>query len=476
MSKRVFGLMLVASCTTPTSNHHMTQNDSGTDGPTESKACVKHEDCASSVCLPNGSCADSAVVAYVDSTGTDNASCMQALPCVSLQTALATPQPIIKMIGTVNENVKINDRDVTLFASKGTKLASATPGAVIEIAGSSQVSIFDLQITGATGPVGDGILVQPGKVTVSLERVTLSKNALLALYIGAGSRMTVTNSTIDGNATGINIDGGTLSANQTTISSSNVGSGINVLKGGIATLTESTISNNQGEGVNVYQGSSLNIVHSTVSNNHGEGLYSSASTLNVKLSTIQDNGKTTGSLALGLTSFDSAVTVVQSTIVGNGDGGIGVTTPTQFHITNNFIIRNGSSASFGAGITIRAESSTTGELRFNTVADNQMAPDFVNRTAGIECKGGFSAPSNLIIGNSGGQSNPPTVGDCDFSKSVLNPSANPGFKSTTDYHLTAATSDIILNAAGCAGNNVDIDDQSRPNGTACDIGADEYTP
>lgn len=463
--KHVFIVMWMAACSVPPFKPPMVQNDAGADGSDASSGCVKHEDCTSSVCLPNGSCADLGTVAYVDSMGTDNAACMQAQPCVSLQKALATPQSIIKIIGVITENVKILDRDVMVFASTHAKLASATPGILLEIVGNSQVSIFDLEVTGATGPAGDGIRVS-GKSTVALERVTISNNALVALYVGAGSTGTVTKSTIDNNSRGIYAQGGTLSVDQTIVSN-HVGTAIAVADNGIATITESTITHNQHAGLRVLSDSAVSVVRSTISDNGEEGVEGGAS-INVKLSMIRGN-------LIAMSTLGGSVTITQSTIVGNGLG-IDILKPTEFHIMNNFFIRNGSSSQYGTGVTIQVNPGTSGEFKFNTIAGNQTLPDMQDSTGGVECRGGFSAPSNLVVGNSGGQNNPPTIGDCDFSKSVLNPSANPAFKGATDYHLTAATPNIILNKADCAGNNVDVDDQPRPNGATCDIGADEYTP
>lgn len=479
MFKPIFILVFATACSTPAPKQQPSPNDAGTDGPPEPAGCVKHEDCASSVCLPNSSCADPARVAYVDPTGTDNSSCTQAMPCVSLQKALATPQPNIKMTGTTKENVKISD-DVTVFADPDAKLASASAGSVVEIAGSIQVSIFDLEITGAIGPVGHGILVQPGKATVALERVALTQNALAGLYVGAGNTATISKSTVDGNAAGVYVEEGILYVNQTTLSGS-AAAGLAVAKRGIATATDSTLRDNHDDGGEVYDGGTLNVVHSTIKDNKGWGLIAYGSTLNVKLSTIQGNNLEPGAGggAPGISAVESAVTVAQSTIVGNASGGISVYRPTEFHIANNFIVRNGTTSSSVGGVVVHRDPGSpniTGELRFNTVADNQVQGSSVTSTGGISCDGGFAAPSNLIVRNSGGDGNPPTLGDCNFTGSVVNPPYDPAFKSAMDYHLTASTPATIIDQATCAGNDRDIDDDRRPYGAACDTGADEYRP
>ncbi len=68
---------------------------------------------------------------------------------------------------------------------------------------------------------------------------------------------------------------------------------------------------------------------------------------------------------------------------------------------------------------------------------------------------------------------PQTDGDCTYGKSVLT-APNPGFRSATDYHLTAATpAGTIRDALDC-GNSEDIDGDARPQAGKCDLGADEF--
>lgn len=480
-------VLLMAACTTSTSKQQPSPNDAGADAPPGPAGCVGHKDCASAVCFPNGSCADPETVAYVDPMGTDNSSCTQAMPCVSLQKALATPHPTIKMTGTTKENVKIS-KDVTVFAAPDAKLESATPGAVIEIAGNFQVSIFDLQITGGMGPTGAGILVQPGKAIVALERVAVNMN-VSGLFVGAGNTATISRSTFDGNSTGIYTytrdananETTTINVNQTTISGSAAG-GISVGRGVVATITDSTLVNNHEEGAEVNAGGVLNVVHSTIKDNSGWGIFAYQGTLNVKRSTIEGNDPVPGAGggAPGISAIESAVTVTQSTIANNASGGIGIDRATKFDITNNFVVRNGTASSSIGGIVVSRDPASIpipGELRFNTIADNH-AQSVGSLTGGIDCKGGFAARNNLILRNTGGTGNPPTLGDCGYPGSIINPSFDPAFKSATDYHLTAATPGTpgsIVDQAACDGNDRDIDDDLRPK-TGCDVGADEYRP
>lgn len=86
-------------------------------------ACSSHSDCSSNVCLPDGSCGTDANVAYVDPGGTDNTSCTKATPCTKVAKALATAKPFLKFHGTTNEQVSINNQNLTVLADAGAQLS-----------------------------------------------------------------------------------------------------------------------------------------------------------------------------------------------------------------------------------------------------------------------------------------------------------------------------------------------------------------
>ena len=65
-------------------------------------ACSNHEDCPlSAACLPDGSCALTTDVAYVDPAHGGGIMCTSSMPCKKVSDALATPRPYIKLIGTI---------------------------------------------------------------------------------------------------------------------------------------------------------------------------------------------------------------------------------------------------------------------------------------------------------------------------------------------------------------------------------------
>jgi hypothetical protein len=167
------------------------------------RACVAQADCAASACLPDGSCADPKDVAHVAPmpTGSDNAMCTKAMPCTVIAKALATGRPYLRLAGNLNEQVTINNRNVTIFAEPDAKLTSATTGTVLRIDGTSRVAIHDLEIGGASGTDGFGISMPGNLAALTLNRVKLRGNQAGGLDV-AGGTITVTRSTIAGNPGG----------------------------------------------------------------------------------------------------------------------------------------------------------------------------------------------------------------------------------------------------------------------------------
>jgi hypothetical protein len=209
--------------------------------------CTTHDDCDSKACLPDGSCGTDSNVAYVDPTGTDNAMCTQAMRCTKVAKALATNRTYVKFSGSTNDEVSINNRDVTLLADPGAALTSSSNGILLEVKGSSHVTIYDLTITGASGGSGYGISLPAGNAaTLSLNRATVSSNM----------------------AGGISAVGGTVNVVRSTIAS-NAGGGIALSGAGVAfDIRNNFIYRNGDQDAGTFGG--LNLGIAIAGNNHLE--------------------------------------------------------------------------------------------------------------------------------------------------------------------------------------------------------------
>ena len=287
------------------------------------RACAAHSECASSVCLPTGFCGAEGDVAYVDPMGSDNDMCTKVMPCTKLAKALATARPYLKLTGSTNDTASINNQNVTILADPGATLTSTQNGLILEVKGSSKVAIYDLLISGASGPSGFGISLPAGNAaTLDLHHATLSNN----------------------NASGISATGGTLTLSQSTISG-NPGGGISATGSTLLTVSQSNISNNTGGGIST-AGGVLTISRSTINGNAGGGISTSSSAkFNITNTFVFRNGnKTTSTFGgLNLQFVGTGNRLEFNTIVDNdantNSGGIFCNVPT-FSAPNNIVAHN----------------------------------------------------------------------------------------------------------------------------------------
>jgi hypothetical protein len=223
------------------------------------RSCTAHAQCtASSACLPDGSCADAMQVAYVDPMATDGTECSLPMPCTRIAAALATKRPYVKLRGTIDEAIAIADRDVVVLSEPGTRLKYSKNGLPVEVRGSSHVQVYDLEVTGASGP-SDAILLSVGMPSLELHRAAITSNTSHGISVTAGT-LTVTDSTLTGNNGGaISMSSGALTL-AWSIVSKNSGGGVTVSGGQFAIVGNVFYSNGSAStttgGVNLQTGPS----------------------------------------------------------------------------------------------------------------------------------------------------------------------------------------------------------------------------
>ena len=273
--------------------------------------------------------------------------------------------------------------------------------------------------------------------------------------------------TIENGVTGI-INFGTLTVQNSTISQNtgeNVGGGIFSFTDSVLTIRNCTISQNSafaGGGVYIYRGGTLTMENSIISGNSafaGGGI-AGEGTMSIDNTTIANNEAGSGGGILNVASSpgSSTLTIRNSTISGNTatnkGGGLynedSTLTLTNVTITGNTAPVGGGTYNATSSATIRNTifwGNTGGEI-YNDILSTSTVSDSV-------VQGGYSGGTNIIIGD-------------------------PGLGSLGDYG--GATQTIPLgdgSPAIDAGSstycpNTDQRGVSRPQGSACDIGAYEF--
>lgn len=273
-----------------------------------------------------------------------------------------------------------------------------------------------------------------------------------------------------------------------------------------------------GFGGGIFSLGSLTLEDSVLRDNFAEigggGVSNAEGSLNVLRTTITGNSTAAGGVGGGVDTFGGQVDLVESTVSGNqaefgggtfNDGG-------EMRLASSTVSANG--ADFGGGIsnagnlvsvnnTISGNDATTdgggienfgGEatLVFTTVAENSAASG-----GGVFNDGDFTAKNSLVANSS-------TGGNCAGGGTFSTPGANmatdntcPGFDEVTPSalalgplddnggptttHALGDSSSAVDAAADCTDidgtTNIDDDQRgvTRPQGSACDVGAFELT-
>jgi hypothetical protein len=315
-------------------------------------ACAVHADCSdSNTCLPDGSCAAESDVAYVSPAGTATNNCSQSTPC-TLTAALATSKPYVKVAaGTLDEQVIVN-RKVTILAEPQAVLSSTQPGILLKVQGSSQLEVYDLEISGASG-ANPGMSLQSGFTG----NVTLTR-AKVAMNEGDGIRGPVST--------------GTLIVKESTIAG-NSGNGIS----GNATVVQSIVSNNAAFGLIAGNGT-MTVKQSTISENGQGGIYTNGGLFDITNNFIYRNGSQSIA-AGGVYVADDAVggRLEFNTIVDNrgstatylAAGGVNCSNVT-INAANNIIARNRTDSTPNQGCA-----STTSKVQDDLAGLKLESPD-----------------------------------------------------------------------------------------------------
>ena len=337
-------------------------------------------------------------------------------------------------------------------------------GGIVLTGNTNALTLIDSTVTGnAAGTFGGGIALRGSAHTVTLTRTTVSGNTAIA---GGGIQCQAVNATLT-------LDHSRVTGNQavSTSGGSVDGGGISISGGPITiSLSDSVVDGNtasstgdpggaQGGGISSSAEATYTILRSALTNNHA----------------VVQSGVAAGGGFVD--SGGAMVRIADSTISGNtaagsvaflGGGGIeSDSSPAKFDLNNVTITNN--QARVGGGIDVSAGIVA---LQNSILAGNSA-------TAGSpECFGSLTSHGHNLLGSTAGCTIASGSGDVTNPSPLLGPLADNGGATMTHALLSGSPA---INAGdpaapGSGGTACEATDQlgtTRPQGSACDIGAFE---
>jgi hypothetical protein len=397
--------------------------------------CVLDDECDSHVCRPDGACAVTSDVLYVDPAGTSAGECTPTSRCeFYYATSKVTPTRSALHLNngtydlTSGLKIGVLVHDLILVGNRNVRVRRSTSGPVLEASDGGALTVR-------------GISLDKQVVCSNFGHINVTRVA----FANPGIEHTPWI---------------TLSMCST------------------ASVTDSDLADSPADGIRAEFGGDLAVTGSTISRSIANGISSMGQHVIINRSTVTDSGD------LGVRASVQMLAIHRSTILSNHGGGISGTGGI-FDITNNFIARNGNdnTGEFGG---LRLDTTLPGNrVIHNTIDRNDSNPTANPLYAGgFFCRGGGVFANNLIVNNFAGsatQPNAQTGGTCDLAGSLISAADNAyHFVSSGalpfNYHLADRTSQAVnAGMIVVAGEPEDFDGEPRNDG-APDVGADELKP
>lgn len=177
------------------------------------RACASHAECESDICNPDGGCAETGAVIYVDhDLGSDSVSCgTEASPCHSIAGAqgglskVDGTHPYLHVAaGVYNESIAVDTGQTVILVGPGVTVSpqgSSNEPALL-VGNGARVTVREASLTNATGGAdADGVQCSGSSSTVVLDRVVVSGNQDKGVQV-TGCGVTITRSRIASNGGG----------------------------------------------------------------------------------------------------------------------------------------------------------------------------------------------------------------------------------------------------------------------------------
>ena len=226
------------------------------------------------------------------------------------------------------------------------------------------------------------------------------------------------------------------------------------------------------EDVRIQGGSSLELYKVDVSASKTGGIDCAGnSTVHLIQSIVQGSGAAEPAVMVA----GGMLIIERSQITNNAGGGIRLSGSASYDVTNSFITLNGTAMSTASAVDLQ-NASVAGNNRFafNTVVQNQAGGD-MTVYPGAMCGPNAPIEDSLFASNTVSASCTANYSlyDLGLLAGNHNVSGFAIFVGINNFHLAAGSPAIDM-ADPAATILIDFDGDMRPNGTASDIGADEY--
>ncbi len=211
----------------------------------------------------------------------------------------------------------------------------------------------------------------------------------------------------------------------------------------------------------------------------GDGVYCRGPSTSLRLYhvTVDNND------GQGIDAADGCALTVERSLIDRNTSGGALISNTSFTLLNNFIIRNGdvgSSGSLFGGVRISNGGDFTQVLDYNTIADSRANTNAPGAAVSCEVTKAMQASNNVVYLHTGGTATVSNT-NCTWTYSDIqgmstgtgNFDADPSFADLgmADFHLMPGSP--CRDKATPTSNKIDFDGESRPEGAAPDVGADE---
>lgn len=225
--------------------------------------CTDHAQCPSGICTLDGSCGLESAIAYVDLVGSPTTDCTKAAPCSTLEHALGLQparQYILLSTGRYARTGPLTIMDSRWIVGGGTPrptLDRDDDGPIILAQGSVKLTLEGLELSGATGPVTNGILMtgsgiycRPGGGAPSLVlRDVLVRNNAYAGIQSLNCTFSILRSAFTQNQTGVFLQDSNATIDASTFSNNETGAN---LDSGLFVFTNNMVTRNTYAGLQLY--------------------------------------------------------------------------------------------------------------------------------------------------------------------------------------------------------------------------------